>query len=192
MKERPDEVAFKGLRSFGIRTVGDMLSKLEWEIGQLYNAEFSNNPTAASYIAVNASITAWHTVDWIWACSRSSQKEAWLAEAPLKGKLPLTRFGAFLKEKQRALLICQEVANSAKHLELKSFWDPDVSTDAPTHVTVYARAGTMAAGDAIARHSSIVMIRDGQSNLVARAVFGQASDFLHDFVHANNLTNLPA
>lgn len=181
-------------RSFHVRTIGEMLKKLEWEISRLKVDMLSELPysatalRASSYGAINAAITAFHISDWIWAISSDKQKALWIKDVPggKDKKAQKLRFQIMLKNECPAFQICRGIANSAKHLVDDKYPEP-VRNGKTQNLPVPARAGALRAGEPLMKYSveltTILGGSDGDGGVPHRAidVFTKAYEFFDSF-----------
>jgi hypothetical protein len=184
-------VPAKAVRSFQVKTVTDMLAKLDWELRQLLAAQVSISPLAmrvSSYFAINAAITAFHTADWIWAVASEEQRAAWIADVQtLKRARPKTRFQIMIKRKCSEFGLCREIANSSKHLEDDENTDKNVRTVEPWFISMPGVAGVLKAGDPISQHAAILMVAGKDGMVPAAHVFTRVHAFLEEFCQENGL-----
>jgi hypothetical protein len=57
------------VHTFQVKSINDMLSKLDWEISQLQHSHIykaSDSLSTSSYFAINGALTAFHICEWIW------------------------------------------------------------------------------------------------------------------------------
>ncbi|MFZ3182830.1 MAG: hypothetical protein WA173_01635 [Pseudomonas sp.] len=197
MTDETSTKKLKALRSFQMKTVADMIEKLDWEIGMLVDMQNSidlDTARKASYCAINAAISAWHVVDWCWVVASAEQRARWLANAPVHRakQSPQSQFQRLLEDNCSALRLCKEVANAAKHLKPGQFTDHQVQTSGPVFVTVKASAGGLSSGEPIATHTAWLLIReDGGQQHTAKSVLDEANDFLWGFAADEGLLDLP-
>jgi len=183
----------KALRSFQVKTVADMIDKLDWEIGMLTELQNCTKPESvknASYFAINAAITAWAVVDWLWHVANEAQQQSWMRDTPPNQK-PAQRFQRKLESLCPAMRLCKEIANASKHLSPGRFTDREVRTSGPEYVTIHATAGTLRAGEPIATHSAWLLIWASSETHTAKSVLEQANDFLWGFAYKEGLLNSP-
>ncbi|QLL15365.1 hypothetical protein [Pseudomonas chlororaphis] len=176
----------EAVRTFQIKTVSDMLAKLEWEIEQLQATQFSQSAKSvdiSSYFAINAALTAFHVCEWIWHIGTQQQKDAWLQAAPAASKAQgKTRFQVGLKYQCPEFGVCRAIANSFKHLADDQFTDTNVLTDVPVfELSVPATAGSMRAGDPLAQFAKVLMVRSKGGITPAAHVLSRTYGFLEDF-----------
>ena len=180
----------KAVRTFQIKTVKDMLAKLDWEIEQLQKFQFSQGTNAvdvSSYMAINAALTAFHVCEWIWHIGTEQQQDDWLQAAPLASKTKgKTRFQVGLKHHCPEFGVCREIANSFKHLTDDDFTDKSVMTDVPLfELSVPATVGTMRAGDPLVQYGKILMVRCHGGITPVAHVLSKTYGFLEDFCERN-------
>lgn len=101
----------EALRIFKIKSIGDMLAKLDWGIEQLQLSQFSQKGQSvniSSYFAINAALTAFYICDWIWHVGTQQQKKSWSQSASdasaTKGK---TRFQVGLETQCPEFGVCR-------------------------------------------------------------------------------------
>ena len=82
-------------------------------------------------------------------------------------------FQAALRDRSRAIHICQQVANGSKHMTITRHPDPDVQAKMQWE-SEYGRAGTMRAGDPLAMHRYRLVIFDKGTERSAADVFEEA------------------
>lgn len=133
---------------FGVSTPGDMLAKLERELGRVANASFQRQELVDH--ATNCALTAWHIADWAWKLRFAGDKKARLTlEASCSNLLNKDRKARFIECVTRLcpqLVLCQDIANGFKHVvaESKDSLTPGVE-DVTASATV-APAGPFALG----------------------------------------------
>ncbi|WP_028627482.1 hypothetical protein [Metapseudomonas resinovorans] len=108
---RQEDVSSKVI---GVKSVGDMLFKLHWElmhlaIAQKKSARVFSEVTSASFFAFNCAVTAWHIVDWAWAALPRDVKRKICPDGRLDS------FRIVLANECPALATCQALANNGKH-----------------------------------------------------------------------------
>lgn len=180
----------EALRTFQIKSIGDMLAKLDWEIEQLQASQFPQGAQSvnfSSYFAINAALTAFHVCDWIWHTGTQQQRISWLQFAPAisttKGK---TRFQVGLKNQCPEFGVCREIANSFKHLTDNQFTDKAILTDVPLfEFSVPASVGSLRAGDPLVQYAKVLMVRSRDGITPVAHVLSKTYDFLEDFCEKN-------
>jgi hypothetical protein len=143
-----------------------MLAKLLWEISELTGAmsvwKDNEEFPVPIFMAFNAAVTAWHITDWLW--QSRPETRALLAvrygfeftEGTSSGlDRGLRRFQKVVKEQNRPLRICREIANGSKHM--RSERDPDIKARAVWH-EVIERVGVVKPGDLILS----LIVEDGE------------------------------
>lgn len=180
----------EAVRTFQIKTIGNMLSKLDWEITQLRESQFSVSSSidVSSYFAINAAVTAFHIVDWIWQLGTPEQQAGWVeSDAPAKPNRQ-TRFQINLKKRCPELGVCREIANTFKHLTDNDYTDKRVLTNVPVFVVeIPALAGVARAGDPLVQYGKILMVRTDTGITYVAHVLTRAHCFLAEFCEANGL-----
>ena len=177
----------EAVRTFQIKTIRHVLGKLEWEIEQLQNSQFSRDARAvdiSSYLAINAALTAFHACEWIWHLGTQKQRDTLMQAAPATSKAKgKARFQVGLKQKCPEFGVCREIANSFKHLTDDDFTDKAVMTDVPLfEMSIPATAGMAKAGDPLVQYGKILMVRcHGVITPVAH-VLTKAHAFLEEFL----------
>ncbi len=105
-------------KTFALENCRDFLDKLEWEIDELKNTP-SNDARGLAYRSSNAFVTAWHIADWVWKSMTKDHKESLRDEWNLK-MLTKGEFMYGLRQRNRELATCREIATAIKHVELRS------------------------------------------------------------------------
>ena len=110
-----------GILIHGIQSIGELWSKLDWEVEQFERARYSTppNPFAMSFIAVNASITIDSLEEWFW---KNMVQES--RRGDFEGIVRLQADGsAWTQEAAQAIArsriaheaVFRNIANTAKH-----------------------------------------------------------------------------
>jgi hypothetical protein len=175
LPQAPDKV-------FMLATPAHMLTKLHWELCQLRKyltekPEHIGHTHAPSYCAFNFAVTAWHLADWTWKAAAGEQRGHILKclniESSGHDDKDFRRFQAAVRDRSRAIHICQQVANGSKH---RIIHHPDPDVQAKMHwETEYGRAGTMRTGvDPLAVYRYRLVITDKGAARSALDVFEEA------------------
>lgn len=177
------------MHTFQVKSINDMLSKLDWEISQLQHSHLykaSDSLSTSSYFAINGALTAFHICEWIWHSGTDSQRAIWgkgqKAGAPTK-----TNFQLYLRGACPNLTVCREIANSFKHYARDRFSDKAVKPASTWFTTFPAMAGIARAGDALNSPAAVVMISNGVDTLPVAHVLSVVYGFLEDFCEKNGL-----
>ncbi len=112
-------------KTFGLENCRDLLRKLEWEMEGL-KAASPNDPDDLAFHAFNAAVTVWHIGDWVWNDMTQEHRDALADEW---GK-PLNVNGNFLsavRQENREIGLCREIATASKHVEVSQ--SPDLTVD---------------------------------------------------------------
>lgn len=118
LPEAPDKV-------FMLATPAHMLTKLHWELCQLRKSltekpEHIGHTHAPSYCAFNFAVTAWHLADWTWKAAAGEQRGHILKclniESSGHDDKDFRKFQTAVRDRSRAIHICQQVANGSKHI----------------------------------------------------------------------------
>src|SRR5579875_1181810 len=183
----------KAERPFGLNSCRDMRDKLEREIERMAQATDRD--------AMNAAVTAWHLVEWIWDDTQHTPglRERLAHEA---GCAPIRQFGkedfkAYARECCPDLAYCRIVANNTKHL-FSNVYDDD-----PAFSTTVAPANlkwvngkdesftfTNDRGDRFTWTSNawdIWIVDDNVKKRRAAEVYGQALQWLTNFIYSNKI-----
>lgn len=104
-------------KTFFIRTPADLLEKLRWEAGILWDsAPFDLQQRA--YMVMNCTITAWQMKDWVYntldALNRLKALDDY-AKRPIKSR---EDFGVYLMETNPHMSIAFQIATASKHLKV--------------------------------------------------------------------------
>jgi hypothetical protein len=165
-----------------LATPAHMLTKLHWELYQLRKSltekpEHIGHTHAPSYCAFNCAVTAWHLADWTWKAAAAEQRAHILACLNIKSSgqddKDFAKFQAALRDKSRALHVCQQLANGSKHMTITRHPDPDVQAKMRWE-SEPARAGKMRAGDPFAVHRYRLVVLDKGIERSALDVFEEA------------------
>lgn len=165
-----------GTKVIGVRTVGDMLFKLHWELMQLAIAQSKSRKglsavTAATYGAFNSAVTAWHVVDWAWAALSREQKKL---VCPT-GKVDEFKKGLILDCPE--LGICQALTNNGKHAIATYGPSLKVREIIGMHSVP---VGQLRAGDPIRTIQHEIYLSDGGVEQPAIVVFRKVARFLQE------------
>ena len=104
-------------KTFFLQSPSDYLKKLEWDKAQLHTA-YRSDP-GFIYQFMNCAQTAWHMVDWIAAEFAAPNPPSSAQINSLKNEV---------RADCVALLICRELADSAKHRFLTSRPNADIAS----------------------------------------------------------------
>jgi hypothetical protein len=167
---------------FMLATPAHMLTKLHWELHQLRKSltekpEYIGYTHAPSYCAFNFAVTAWHLADWSWKAAGAEQRAHILECLNIKrGSHDHKDFGDFqaaVRDRSRAIHICQQVANGSKHMTVTRHPDPDVQAEMRWE-SQPARAGTARCGDPLVAYRYQLIISDKGVERAALDVFEEA------------------
>lgn len=163
-----------GTKVIGVRTVGDMLLKLHWELMQLAIAQGKGRKglsavTAATYGAFNTAVTAWHVVDWTWAALSREQRK----QVCLTGKVDEFKKGLIAECPE--LGTCQALTNNGKHAI--SSYGPSLKVREVLGMHSVP-VGQLKAGDPIRTLQHEIYLSDGGVELPAIVVFRKVARFL--------------
>lgn len=177
------------VHTFQVKSIDDMLLKLDWEIGQLQRSHISESVdrlSTSSYFAINGAITAFHICEWIWHNGSDSQRAIW-GKGQKGGEPNMTNFQLYLRGICPTLSICREIANSFKHYAEGRHSDRAVKPAATWFTTMPATCGIMRAGDALTAQAAVVMVSNGVEILPVAHVLSVAYGFLEDFCEKHGL-----
>lgn len=172
--EAPDKV-------FMLATPAHMLSKLHWELYRLKKSltekpEFIGHIHAPSYCAFNFAVTAWALADWTWQSASAEERKYIFECLRIKSRPEHDKaFGKFqeaVREKSRAIHICQQIANGSKHMKIDRNPDPDVQAKMRWE-TEPARVDTLT-GDPLATFQQQLVVVDKGEEQSAVKVFEDA------------------
>jgi hypothetical protein len=175
------------VRTFQVRSISDMLRKLDWEIEQLQRSHISQASDAlmtSSYFAINACVTTFHLCDWIWHQGSHAQRIAW---GQGTDKAAQMRFQLFLRGACPQFETCREIANSFKHLADVRHTNKAIRSAPTWYTTMAATVGFSRAGDALSVQAGVLMVADGLETLPAAHILSVAYGFLNDFCEAHGL-----
>jgi hypothetical protein len=102
-------------KTFGLENCRSLLNKLLWEKKHLESS--LGDVEALMFVAFNAAVTAWHLGDWVWADMTEEQRDALRIEWNLELK-DRTEFLFALRQRERSLAICREIATASKHVKV--------------------------------------------------------------------------
>jgi predicted nucleic acid-binding protein len=110
-------------KTFSLTAPIDMLVKLEWEWEKMRGFDITKYSYEKTYYTINAALTAWHMCDWLDNTLTVDQraKLSTIAGTEIKNHKAIQEL---VKGRSRALVICDQVANAAKHLLIKDRPDP--------------------------------------------------------------------
>lgn len=119
--------------SFGLVKPVHLFHKLSWEIVQLEQHLQKPMPIEplgfplAAYMAFNVAVTAYHLCEWVWGSwSEEERKKFFKTEEPkCLPKKQDEEFRRAMMKSCKALKVCQQLANSSKHLNYRSR-DPSI------------------------------------------------------------------
>jgi hypothetical protein len=122
-------------------------------------------------------VTAWHLADWTWKAASVEQRVHILECLNIKSsghdEKDFGKFQAAVRDRSRAIHICQQVANGSKHMTITHHPDPDVQAKMRWE-SEPARAGTMRAGDPLAVYRYRLGVLDKGAERAALDVFEEA------------------
>lgn len=150
----------------------DLLAKLEWNYKVFESAEKEQSGYIAGayftaiYAAIDFAVTAWHMSEWAYAVLTVADK----------GRYPkLKGFQDALCSDHRALDICEQLANCAKHHVRKEHLDkPHIRSKAFPYANHF-RAGSGRAGDPLSRPAFLISYK-GES-IPAKVIFLEALNY---------------
>lgn len=173
--------------TFQVKTVYDMLLKLDWEIEQLQRSHISKSAdklSMSSYFAINGALTAFHICDWIWHGGSDSQREIWGGGQAAKH---MTKFQLGLRAACPSLNVCREIATSFKHYAEGRFPDKTVKSATIWFTAMAATCGTARAGDALSADAAILRVSYGAETVPVAHILSLAYGFLEDFCESHGL-----
>ncbi len=115
--------------TYGLENSRDVLKKLEWEQRGL-KAASEQEPEELFFRAFNAAVTAWHLADWVWRDMTPDQRQQLETDWEKPLNVNDDQGGAFryeLRQKNREIAICREIATASKHVEVSQ--NPDKTID---------------------------------------------------------------
>lgn len=177
------------MHTFQVRSINDMLSKLDWEISQLQRSYIStavDSLSTSSYFAINGALTAFHICEWIWHSGNESQRAIW-GKGRKVGEPTKTNFQLNLRDACPNLTVCREIANSFKHYAPDRHTDEAVKPASVWFTSFPARAGIARAGDALNSPATVVMISNGVDTLPVAHVLSVVHGYLEDFCEKHGL-----
>lgn len=127
-------------RTLGIRSVDDLLAKLDREIERLKRA---NDTTDAIDHATNAAMTAWHVTDWAWQsidANRDTESFRLLSKIAGKAIRDFPQFKQFVLDRSDDIGLCEDVAVSTKHVGSSGQFETEI--ERRTENTTSAREAT--------------------------------------------------
>ena len=169
-------------KTFSLKTSRDLLHKLEWELAGLKSAD-NQDLSHLAFAAFNTAITAWHLSDWVWAdmsdAQRAELSENW--KTPLKG---IGDFRARLRQENRSIAICREIATASKHVSVTQSPEPNIATVASAKASqVMNGSDIVVVGEsAIVVSTWTLKIIDGGNIDEFIAVVNSALEFWSDFI----------
>lgn len=115
-------------KTFFIRTPADLLEKLRWEAGVLWDsAPFDLQQRA--YMVMNCAITAWQMKDWVYNTLDAAGRLKVLDDY---AKRPITSredFGVYLKKANPYMRMAHQIATASKHMQIERRGnEPDIRT----------------------------------------------------------------
>jgi hypothetical protein len=139
--------------------------------------EFIGYAHAPSYCAFNFAVTAWALADWTWNSASAEERnyifECFRIKSRAEDPKAFGKFQQAVREKSRAIHICQQIANGSKHMKVDRHPDPDVQAKMQWE-SEPARAGKMRAGDPLATFRQQLVVVDKGEERPAVDVFEEA------------------
>lgn len=177
-------------KTFGLNNCRDLLRKLEWEIDN-YEKTPPQDLESLSFHAFNAAVTAWHIVDWVWADMTEEQRQsvarAWGITLSQTTSKSINQFAGTVRQKNRAINLCREIAIASKHVVNERNPDPAVNTTASaTTATVVTIGGdavvTSDGSEVVTTPTWALKVIDGGNTRPVLAVFKEALDYWTKFI----------
>lgn len=115
-------------KTFFIRTPADLLEKLRWEAGILWDsAPFDLQQRA--YMVMNCAITAWQMKDWVYNTLDALDRLKALDDYAKRHIKSREDFGVYLKKANPYMRMAHQIATASKHLQIEERGnEPDIRT----------------------------------------------------------------
>jgi hypothetical protein len=172
-------------KTFGLENCRDLLRKLEWELSCLRDTT-GDDPEPLMFFAFNAAVTAWHLGDWVWSdmtdVQRNDLQVEWEIDDMTKGN-----FRFEVRNKNRSLALCREVATASKHVEILQSPDPLVRTEVSAEIVNVLSNGMRVVDNdgsqVIAEIGWKLLVKDKERSIPFIEVVEGAVDFWTEFIH---------
>jgi hypothetical protein len=164
-------------QTFAFENCRDMVEKLRREIDRYREAASNGWVLDMKDAAFNASVTAWHLVDWVYNDMTAEQRAAFKEHC----KRDVAKLA---RERCRALHLCRQAATASKHWIVDELPDPSVDvivTAAPTYPPGEPTIKLLTTETTGAWH---ILFVDGDKRIDAGQVFDEALHFWTEFAYS--------
>lgn len=171
----------------------DVLRKLEWEQRGLKVAS-AQEPTELYFRAFNAAVTAWHLADWVWMDMTKAQRQQLETDWGTELNVGDDKGGNFrreLRQRNREIAICREIATASKHVEVSQSPDRTIDTvaSARTSRDISDGEAVMAGKGFIVVPSWKLKVQDGSKRQDFVEIIDLVIEFWRDFIDRRGIAN---
>ena len=164
-------------KTFFVRTPADLLEKLRWEMGILWDSAPFNLQQRA-YMVMNCAITAWQMKDWVYNTLDALDRLEALDDYVKRHIKSREDFGVYLKKENPYMRMAHQIATASKHLQIEErFNEPDIKTTVEP-VEVELRGGYQ---------WNDLFIVDKHESMLARELISRLHFKWEEVLHALNL-----